>query len=272
MEHLTALIEQYSPVLLSALWHIIVAVLAFFIGRRLINWLLARIEKMDQRSPIDVGLKKFLRSLIKVLLWALLIYLVAYFLGIPTATFVALLGSIGVTIGLALQGSLSNFAGGVLLLLLHPFRVGNYIRVSDEVQGTVNDIGLFYTRITTADNRCITIPNGALSNGNVTNYNACATRRVDTSVGISYTADADKAIALLTNMLKNREKVIRKDDCIVFIKNLGESSVDLELRCWVNSEDYWNELWAINRQIKAVLDENSIEIPYNQLDVHVVNQ
>lgn len=272
MEKFTMLLDQISPALLTALWHIIVAIVIFLVGRRLINALLRNMEKLDSHARIDLGLQKFLRSLVKVALWGLLIYLVAYFLGVPTATFVALFGSIGVTIGLALQGSLSNFAGGILLLFLHPFRVGNYIKVSEEIQGTVNDIGLFYTSITTPDNRVITVPNGALSNGNIINYSACTTRRIDITTGISYAADLQKAITLLTEMLRAREKVIRKEDIIVYVDKLDSSSVNLGLRCWVNSSDYWNELWAINQQVKTTLDQNGIEIPFNQLDVHLVQQ
>lgn len=272
MEDVKKLIDQISPSLLSALWHIVVAIVIFFVGRRLINALLRKMEALDSHSHIDPGLRKFLRSLLKVGLWALLIYLVAYFLGIPTATFVALLGSVGVTIGLALQGSLSNFAGGVLLLFLHPFRIGDYIKISDEIQGSVEDIGLFYTSITTADNRVITVPNGSLSNGNIINYSACPTRRIDVTVGISYTADMQKAIEVLTAMLRTREKVVRKEDATVYVDKLDASSVNLGVRCWVARADYWDELWAINRAVKETLDENGIEIPFNQLDVHVVSQ
>lgn len=272
MEKITALIEQISPALLTGLWHIIVALVVFFVGRRLINKLLRNLEKLDSHTKLDVGLRKFLRSLLKVALWALLIYLVADFLGIPTATFIALLGSIGVTIGLALQGSLSNFAGGVLLLFLHPFRVGDYIKVSEEIQGTVNDIGLFYTSMTTADNRVITVPNGSLSNGNIINYSSCPTRRIDITVGIGYGADVQKAIAVLTQLLKSHEKVLRKEDAVVYVSQLDASSVNLGLRCWVNRSDYFEELWALNREVKEVLDRNDIEIPFNQLDVHLVQK
>lgn len=270
MDNLTKLIDQYSDILLSSLWHILLALVLFFVGRRLIDALLNRIAALgDKHSHLDYGLRKFLHSLMKVGLWALLIYLIAYFIGVPTASFIAVLGSIGVTVGLALQGSLSNFAGGVLLLFLHPFRVGDFIEAGG-IKGTVTDIGLFYTCLRTVENRIINIPNGTLAGGNIINWHANDTNLLILPISISYHADIQKAVDTLTEVMNRREKVIDKDKTCVLVQELGESSVNLSMRCWVKNEDYWEEQWAINRAAKEALDAAGVEIPFNQLDVHII--
>ncbi len=191
-ESLTAIqkfIKTASPVVLNALWHIALALVIFFVGRWLIEKFLSRVALLDNKTKIDPGVAKFVRSLVRVALWALLIYFIADFLGVPTASFVALLGSIGVTVGLALQGSLSNFAGGLIIMFLHPFKTGDYIKTASDIEGTVVEIGLFFTTLRMADNKIITIPNGNLSAGNIINYNVLPVRRLSTTVGIAYEAD-----------------------------------------------------------------------------------
>ena len=262
-ESLTAIqkfIKTASPVVLNALWHIALALVIFFVGRWLIEKFLSRVALLDNKTKIDPGVAKFVRSLVRVALWALLIYFIADFLGVPTASFVALLGSIGVTVGLALQGSLSNFAGGLILMFLHPFKTGDYIKTASDIEGTVVEIGLFFTTLRMADNKIITIPNGNLSAGNIINYNVLPVRRLSTTVGIAYEADTARAIELLVNPEK----------ALVYVKELGDSSVVLGLHYWVKTDDYWDEAWSINQAIKDVLDQNGIAIPFNQLDVHVI--
>lgn len=263
-------INEASPLVLSALWHIVLAIVIFLAGRWLIDHFLARVALLDSKTRLDPGLCKFVRSLTRVALWALLIYLIADFLGIPTASFVALLGSVGVTVGLALQGSLSNFAGGLLIMFLHPFKTGDYIKTATDIEGTVVEIGLFFTTLRMVDNKIITLPNGSLSGGNITNYNTLPLRRLSTSVGISYEADMERAIAVLTKMLLARERLVEPENALVYVKELGDSSVVLGLHYWVKTADYWDEAWSINRAVKETLDENGIPIPYNQLDVHLV--
>ena len=185
----------------------------------------------------------------------------------PTASFVALLGSIGVTVGLALQGSLSNFAGGLILMFLHPFKTGDYIKTASDIEGTVVEIGLFFTTLRMADNKIITIPNGSLSAGNIINYNVLPVRRLSTTVGIAYEADTARAIELLTALIK---PLVNPEKALVYVKELGDSSVVLGLHYWVKTDDYWDEAWSINQAIKDVLDQNGIAIPFNQLDVHVI--
>jgi len=265
-ESLTAIqkfIKTASPVVLNALWHIALALVIFFVGRWLIEKFLSRVALLDNKTKIDPGVAKFVRSLVRVALWALLIYFIADFLGVPTASFVALLGSIGVTVGLALQGSLSNFAGGLILMFLHPFKTGDYIKTASDIEGTVVEIGLFFTTLRMADNKIITIPNGNLSAGNIINYNVLPVRRLSTTVGIAYEADTARAIELLTALIKSRKPLVNPEKALVYVKELGDSSVVLGLH-------YWDEAWSINQAIKDVLDQNGIAIPFNQLDVHVI--
>ena len=272
-ESLTAIqkfIKTASPVVLNALWHIALALVIFFVGRWLSEKFLSRVALLDNKTKIDPGVAKFVRSLVRVALWALLIYFIADFLGVPTASFVALLGSIGVTVGLALQGSLSNFAGGLILMFLHPFKTGDYIKTVSDIEGTVVEIGLFFTTLRMADNKIITIPNGNLSAGNIINYNVLPVRRLSTTVGIAYEADTARAIELLTALIKSRKPLVNPEKALVYVKELGDSSVVLGLHYWVKTDDYWDEAWSINQAIKDVLDQNGIAIPFNQLDVHVI--
>ena len=272
-ESLTAIqkfIKTASPVVLNALWHIALALVIFFVGRWLIEKFLSRVALLDNKTKIDPGVAKFVRSRVRVALWALLIYFIADFLGVPTASFVALLGSIGVTVGLALQGSLSNFAGGLILMFLHPFKTGDYIKTASDIEGTVVEIGLFFTTLRMADNKIITIPNGNLSAGNIINYNVLPVRRLSTTVGIAYEADTARAIELLTALIKSRKPLVNPEKALVYVKELGDSSVVLGLHYWVKTDDYWDEAWSINQAIKDVLDQNGIAIPFNQLDVHVI--
>lgn len=272
-ESLTAIqkfIKTASPVVLKALWHIALALVIFFVGRWLIEKFLSRVALLDNKTKIDPGVAKFVRSLVRVALWALLIYFIADFLGVPTASFVALLGSIGVTVGLALQGSLSNFAGGLIPMFLHPFKTGDYIKTVSDIEGTVVEIGLFFTTLRMADNKIITIPNGNLSAGNIINYNVLPVRRLSTTVGIAYEADTARAIELLTVLIKSRKPLVNPEKALVYVKELGDSSVVLGLHYWVKTADYWDEAWSINQAIKDVLDQNGIAIPFNQLDVHVI--
>ena len=202
-----------------------------------------------------------------------LIILILTLLGVPIASFIAVLGSAGLAIGLAMQGSLANFAGGVLILILHPFRVGDYIiDGSTGKEGTVDKIDLFYTTIITIDNKCITIPNGTLANSDITNATAMETRRLDIPVGISYNSDIKLAKDTLFEIINSQEKVHKDKGIKVFVKELADSAVILELRVWVNTEDYWDLKFLLNEIIKLEYDKIGIEIPYNQLEVYINNR
>ncbi len=264
------LINQVMSQALDFLLDIAFALILLFVGRKLIGFIMKILNRSFERAETDLSLRGFLNSLIKIVLYAVLIMIIADQVGIPTTSFLAVLGSAGLAIGMALQGSLSNFAGGVLILFLKPFGVGDYI-VEDNKgnEGTVEKIDLFYTHLVTVDNRRVIIPNGSLANTSLTNVSAQKIRRVDLNVGISYSADLKKAKELLTGILNSREKILKEQDINVFVDSLGESCVNIGFRAWVNAEDYWTEKWAILEEVKLVFDKNGIEIPFNQLDVHV---
>lgn len=248
---------------------VLLALIVFFIGSQLIKLVRRILKKSMKRSNADVGVVQFLDSFIKITLYVILIFVIASGFGLDAASVVALLGSAGVAIGLAIQGSLSNFAGGVLILLLKPFKVGDYIIAENGNEGTVTEIQIFYTKLATADNRAVVIPNGALSNSSLINASAMPHRRIDISVGISYKADIRKAREVLIKLMENDEKVLQEQEKKVFVSSLGESAVILGIRCHTASEDFWETKWRLTENIKYALDEAGISIPYNQLDVHL---
>ncbi|MCM1087390.1 MAG: mechanosensitive ion channel family protein [Muribaculaceae bacterium] len=268
-----SLIESYLQTLPEKALHfgirVLLALIALFIGMQLIKLIRKIFRKSMERSHADVGVMQFLDSFIKTALYVLLGFMIASGFGLDAASVVALLGSVGVAIGLAIQGSLSNFAGGVLILLLKPFKIGDYIITVDQNQGTVTEIQLFYTKLTTADNRMIVIPNGELSNSSMTNVSAMPRRRIDISVGISYRADIKEARKIIMKLLEADEGVLQEEEKVVFVDMLGESAVILGVRFHTATENYWETKWRVQENIKYALDEGGIEIPYNQLDVHM---
>lgn len=245
-----------------------VIVLIWFIGKKLTNLVLRIFEKTAEFNKFDISVTKFLMILIRWAMYFVIVCTILNYLNIGTASLIAVLGSAGLAIGLSLQGSLSNFAGSVIILLMKPFHVGDYI-VTSAGEGTVKVIGLIYTTLTTVDNREIHIPNGTLSNSNITNVTINPTRLVCVKVGISYSSDIKKAKELIENMMRSCEYVLPDSDFKVFVSNLGSSSVDLEGRCTVSRENYWPATWYFAEQIKYIYDQEGIEIPFSQLDVHM---
>lgn len=248
---------------------ILLAVICFMIGTQLIKLIRRIIKKSMTKAKADVGVIQFTDSFTKAALYAILIFTIAGSFGVDAASIVALLGSAGVAIGLAIQGSLSNFAGGVLILLLKPFKVGDYI-VEDYKgnEGTVSEIQLFYTKLTTFDNRVVILPNGTLANTSMTNVTVKEKRRLDVPVGVSYDTDIREAKRVLTELLKQDPAPLKNEELFVYVDELGDSAIKLCLRCWVKNEDFWQTKWRLNERIKYVLDEAGIAIPYPQLDVH----
>ncbi|MCH5275229.1 MAG: mechanosensitive ion channel [Lachnospiraceae bacterium] len=250
---------------------ILLAIAAFFIGGQIIKLLRRIVKKSLKRAHADIGVVQFLDSFTKVVLYVLLIFLIASSFGVDAASIVALLGSAGVAIGLAIQGSLSNFAGGVLILLLKPFKVGDYIKEDAKGnEGTVSEIQLFYTKLQTPDNRVIILPNGTLANTSMTNVTAAPVRRLDIAVGIAYDSDIRRAKDVLTEMLQADEAVLKDREYLVVVDELAESSINLILRCWVAKEEYWTAKWRLTEETKYTLDKAGITIPFPQLDVHQV--
>lgn len=249
---------------------VLLAILVFFIGSYLIKLVRKIIKKSVEHANAEKGLVTFLDSLVKTLLYVLLILTIASSFGLDATSVVALMGSIGVAIGLAIQGSLSNFVGGVLILLLKPFKVGDYIiEDSHKNEGTVEQITMFYTKLKTLDNKIVVLPNGNLANTSMTNVTGSGERMLVMSVGISYSSDIKLAKHLIEDLLKSDEKVDHNRQVQVYVDELAESSVNIGFRCWLKTADYWTTRWRLLETIKLTFDENGVEIPFNQLDVHM---
>lgn len=263
-------LNDMVPHLIDFALRVVLAILIYLIGKKMIKWLRKLLQRALERSGVDEGVKQFLDSCAKITLYLVLIIAVINQLGLETTSVVAVLGSAGLALGLALQGSLSNFAGGVLILLFKPFKVGDYIMEDTHGnEGTVAEIMIFYTKLSTPDNRTVVIPNGTLANASLTNVTQQDRRRVDVFVGVSYDTDIRRAKELLTEILLSEQSRMEEEDWQVFVDELGDSSVRLGCRLWVAAEDYWKVKWRLNERIKEVFDENRIEIPYNHLTVNL---
>ena len=273
INRLTKYISDKIPELIDFAIGVVLALLVFWIGAKLIKWIRKLIRISMEKASVDKGVRQFVDSLVKFILYAILIFSIGSKFGLDTTSVAAALASCGVAIGLALQGSLSNFAGGVLILVLKPFVVGDYI-VEDNKgrEGTVKEIQLFYTKLLTVDNKTVIIPNGSLANTSLTNVTAQDKRRLDLSVGISYDADLKMAKELIEGLFRADEDILKEEGINVFVDNLGDSSVVIGARGWVKKEAYWTAKWRLTENIKLTLDENGIEIPFNQGVVHVKEQ
>jgi len=262
-------LESLLPKVLSCGIEIIIAVIVFFVGSKLIKFLLSILQKAWEKHSVDKTIQTFLNSLIKTACYILLVMIILSLFGVTTASAIAVLGSVGITAGLALQGSLSNFAGGVLILLLKPFTVGDYIIESGSgLEGTVKEIAVFYTKLYTIDKKLVVIPNGSLVTNAVTNVTGSSKRLLDLTISIGYKDD----IKLAKNVLKKlaEENHYRIDNEIsVFVRELGESSVNLGLRYFVSVDNYWDAKWGMLESIKLAFDEAGITIPFKQIDIHV---
>lgn len=266
-------LEGMVPSLLGFLVQVIVAIIVLLIGSRIIKFLLKLIKKSLDRSKVEAGVVTFLCSLVKYSLYFVLAMIILAQFGVTTSSVVAVLGSAGLTLGLALQGSLSNFAGGVLILLLKPFVVGDYIIDGATGQeGTVSSITIFYTKLLTIDNRLILIPNGTLSNSSITNVTHMETRRIDLLIGVSYEANLAKTKQVLSDVVQCEEKILPGEPVEIYVSELADSSVQMGVRAWVKTEDYWPIRWKLTEDIKNALDANGISIPYPQMDVTVAMQ
>lgn len=249
---------------------VLLAFLFFVIGVQLIRFLRKLINKSLQRANADVGVCQFIDSFIKVASYAVLIMMIATSFGVDAASIIAVLGSAGVAIGLAVQGSLSNLAGGILILILKPFKVGDYIiEDANKNEGTVTEIQIFYTKLTTIDDKVIILPNGTLANSSLTNITQTPYRMTEIKIGISYDSDIKLARQVILDVLEKDEKVIQEKGKQVFVDDLGDSAVVLGIRCWFRNEDYWEGRWRVTENSKYALDEKNITIPFPQMDVYV---
>ena len=263
-------IENNIPYIISFGIKVLLALIFFFVGGKIIKWIRKIVRRSFERTGADTGVMQFVDSMLKFGLYALLIFMIATNFGVESSSVAALIASAGVAVGLALQGSLSNFAGGILILLLKPFAVGDYIAVTQEgIEGTVKEIQIFYTKMATVDNQTVVVPNSILTSNSLTNVTARPERKLDLKVGSSYDADMKKAKQIVEDMLRSDPSVIQDEEIMVFVSDLADSAVIIGLRAWVKTEEYWATRWRLLEQIKTAFDEAQIEIPYNQLTVHM---
>ena len=251
-------------------WTLIKAFLVFIVGRLLINLVNKLIKRVLLKRDIDPSVKTFVGSLVNVVLTILLIISVVGALGVQTTSFAALLASAGVAVGMALSGNLQNFAGGLIVLLFKPYKVGDWIE-SQGVSGTVKEIQIFHTILTTADNKVIYVPNGAMSSGVVTNYSNQVTRRVEWIVGVDYGEDYEKVQKIVYDILAVDQRILKEPAPFVALHALDASSVNVVARVWVNSGDYWGVYFDINKAIYETFNEKGINFPFPQLTVHQGN-
>ena len=263
-------LQDHIPNLIGFAIEIVLALIFFFLGRIVIKWIRKLTRKMLEKSNVDKGVETFVDSLLKFMLYGILLFTIATKFGFDTASVAALIASAGVAVGLAVQGSLSNFAGGILILLLKPFVVGDYIIEDNHGdEGTVKEIQLFYTKLLTVDNRTVVIPNGMLTNNSLTNVTHMDERKLELKVSISYESDLLKAKAVLADLIRKESRIMQDKEHRIFVDELGDDGVILGMRCWVSTEDYWNVRWDMLEEIKLTFDRESIVIPYRQMNVRI---
>ena len=263
-------ISAQIPAVEAFAWKVILAIVIYFIASKVIVKICAFIRAAMNKAGADTGVIQFLTSFVKTALYFLLIVSIAVRFGIKESSIAALLASGGVAIGLALQGGLSNLAGGVIIMLLRPFTVGDYIiENTNSQEGTVVKIDLFYTTLSTVDNRRITIPNGNITNSSIVNVTSQDKRKLEIKVMIGYQSDLKKAKGILETLLHADPAIMSEQEMLVFVDELADDGVILGLRAWVKTEDYWPAKWRLNEEIKLTFDEEDIDIPYPQLDVHI---
>jgi len=246
---------------------LVLAILTLIIGM----WIIKRVVKGANThftAKADPTLGQFVSNLASVLLKMVLLIAVASMIGIETTSFIAVLGAAGLAVGLALQGSLSNFAGGVLILMFKPFKVGDLLDAQGYI-GTVKEIQIFNTILKTGDNRIVIIPNGSLSNGSMVNVNQEDTRRVDLTIGIGYGDDIDKAKAIIEDLVSKESRALKDPAHLIVVSELADSSVNFTVRIWVNTADYWGVYFCMHEAVKKAFDEQGVSIPFPQQDVHM---
>ena len=264
--------QLLNDLISQAMWialKIVLALAIYMVGKWITNWIIRLMNRSFERRKVDASLRIFLRSMVKVVMYVLVVLAAIQTLGINTTSFVAIFASAGLAVGMALSGTLQNFAGGVILLLLRPYRVGDYI-TSQGQSGTVKAIGLFSTQLSTGDNRTIFVPNSAISTSIIDNYSHATTRRIDWNITIRYGDDVDVARQAILAMLADDNRVLNEPaEPMVALKELGNNAVVLLVRCWTANSDYWGLYFDINERIYKELPTKGIKFPFPQLDVHI---
>jgi small conductance mechanosensitive channel len=271
MEKYQAYIDKAVELIMLYAPKLLLAIITLIVGLWIIKFIVKGIKKALEKSKVDESLKKFLASLLSTLFKILLFISVASMVGIETTSFVAIIGAAGLAVGFALQGSLGNFAGGVLILLFKPFKVGDFIDTGGHA-GSVSAIHIFNTVLKTPDNKTIILPNGGLSSGSITNFSTEATRRVDMTFGIGYGDDLKKAKEVLGSLVNSDDRVLKDPVPMVVVSGLGDSSVNFTVRAWVSAADYWGLFFDMQERVKLEFDKQGISIPFPQRDVHLYNQ
>lgn len=269
-EKIMELLESLIPTALQYGKMLVVAILMLVVGFWIIKKAVKGIKKIMANRKIDNTLAPFIISLADIAMKTLLIVSTITYVGIPMTSFVAILGAAGLAIGMAFSGTLQNFAGGVIILIFKPFKVGDFIEAQGYA-GVVKEIQIFTTILTTGDNKTIIIPNGGLSTGSLTNYSTQETRRVDFTFGIGYNDDIDKTYAAIKAVIDRKETILKDPAPFMAVSNLGESSVDIVCRIWVKSADYWDVFFYMNEFVKKEFDKENISIPFPQRDIHIYN-
>lgn len=271
MENLNEYLEQIKGLILVYGGRVVLAILVLIIGLWIIKRIVKIVSKTMHKRDVDESLRPFLTSIIGALLKVMLVISVAGMVGVQVTSFIAVLGAAGLAVGLALQGSLSNFAGGVLILLLKPFKVGDFIDTGTH-SGTVREIQIFYTYITTTQNQEIIIPNGDLSNNAIKNFSFHDTRRLDVTFSISYNDDIDLAKRTLENIIKQDPRFLTDPSHDIFVDKLADNSVNIHVRAWLKSSDFWNVSNNISEVVKKAFDAQNISIPFPQRSIHLIKE
>ncbi len=261
--------DQLLPMLAQYGSKLLLALVTLLIGWWLVGRATRGVEALMYRRHLDPTLYGFVSTLVSLALKALVLITVAGMVGIETTSLIALIGAAGLAVGLALQGSLANFAGGILILVLRPFRLGEYIQAQG-VEGTVDSIQIFHTILRTGDNKIVVVPNGVLSNGTITNFSRQPTRRVSVDLGIDYADNVKHARKILLELAHADSRVLKDPSPAVWLTSLGESSVNLSLRVWTKTDDYWGVFWGLQEQAKEAFEIEGITIPYPQLTMRTM--
>lgn len=270
LEQLQAYFDGALPKALDFTIDVILAFVVFLIGGKVIKWVTNIVKKSMEKANAEQGVITFLTSVLKYAMYFVLVLVILSQFGITASSVIAVLGSAGLTLGLALQGSLSNFAGGVLILLLKPFVVGDYIiENTDKQEGIVTEITIFYTKLLTIDNKAIMIPNGTLSNSSIINATAMTKRRLDLRFNVAYDSDIAKVKAILNTVVLGDKAVLKEEDKNVFVSDLMDGYIVMGARCWINSSDYWDAKWRITENIKLAFDKQGISLAFPQLEVNL---
>ncbi|MCD7818744.1 MAG: mechanosensitive ion channel family protein [Lachnospiraceae bacterium] len=256
------------PAVLSFLFKVILCIIVYLIGRKLINWLTREFRQMMDRTKMQTGAITFSCSIIKILLYCILIIGIAMQFGVTESSVAALVASGGVAIGLAFQGGLSNLVGGFLILMFQPFRVGDYI-ITQGQEGTVQKIEIMYTTLLTTNTRRVIVPNGTLADNVIVNVTAANRRKLEVKAGISYEDNLETAKQVLERLILENPDVLHEEEHLVFVSELGDNGVILGMRCWVPTDKYYPVLWQMNERIKTEFDRAGLHIPYPQMDVHL---